>query len=126
MPSRRRGIFRQVVSGVFALSLLLLSASSVTAMSSDHRPTGHNSSTRIAWEALAPLACPDCSRDPCAGHDTSDGMCCTGAGCMLILLVPETNMFALAAPISVRYCNNVDVGLGLTPEPDVGPPISQG
>jgi hypothetical protein len=53
-------------------------------------------------------------------------MCCAGAVCMLIPIVPETTVFALAAPTSVRYCNNMDVSLGLTPEPDVGPPISQG
>ena len=126
MPSRRRRIFRQAVSGLVVLGLLLLSASSLSAMPTGHCPTGDDRSARIAWEVVTLPACPDCSGDPCTDHDTSGDMCCASAVCMLISIVPETHVFALAAPTSVRYCNYMDVSLGLTPEPDVGPPIAAG
>jgi hypothetical protein len=125
MP-RRQGIFRQVISGLVVLGLLLLSAASSSAMPTGHCPTGDDRSARIAWEVITYPACPDCPGDPCTEHRTAGDMCCAGAVCMLISIVPETTVFAPAAPTSVHYCNNMAVSIGLTPEPAVGPPISQG
>jgi hypothetical protein len=122
MPSRRRGIFRQVVSGLVVLGLLLLSVSSLSAMPTSHSPSGHGRSASLMWEVVTSPAYPDCSGDSCMDHDNSGDMCCAGAVCML---VPEPNVFALAAPTLVRYCNNGDISLGQTREPDLGPPILQ-
>jgi hypothetical protein len=125
MPSWRQGILRRAVSGLLVLGLLLLSATSLSAMPMSHCPAGLDRSPRVALEAAAPPPCPDCPGDPYPDHDKSGDMCCAGAVCMLVPIVSATNVFALTTPTSVHYCTNMDVSIGLTPEPAVGPPIPQ-
>ena len=114
-------MFRQVVSGLVILGLLLLSASSVLAV-----PRGHAHAAGIAQAVGLTVQVSDRTGDCCPHDGMTDAACCLNSVCMVVPVAFQTHAFARSAPTPVRYCKRSDANTGLTPEPDLGPPISRG
>ena|ERR1019366_4949746 len=121
MPMRLAGVFRRLVSGLVVVGLLLLPVAPTRAL-----PAVHSHAGMMSHQVVLPVSEHHHTGSPCTRHDTMDGACCLGTACTLAPVVPATHTIMPFASTPVRYSTKSDVGIGLTPEPDLGPPISHG
>jgi hypothetical protein len=65
-----------------------------------------------------------CADTSCMQHAATDGDCCKGSGCTPGFFIPAAQPMTLLASTLEQYWILTRGGIGLTLEPDVGPPIS--
>ena len=105
--------WRLLISGLVALGLLLAPAAPSFAMPSHQADVVH----ALMLSAAGHHDCTDTSCMP--GSD-----CCQGTGCALGLFVPVMQVFGPHPSTQAQYWTRSNSSIGLTPEPDIGPPIS--
>jgi hypothetical protein len=112
--------WRLLISGLVALGLLLLPAAPTLAMT-PHQPDAVQSSHKFMLSVAGHHDCADtsCMPDAATGND-----CCQGTGCAWGLFIPVAQAIAPHPSTQAQYWTRSSSGIGLTPEPDIGPPIS--
>jgi hypothetical protein len=118
---RSVGRWRLVISGLVALGLLLFPAAPVhTSMAA--RPAKVQSSHLLMLSMVGDHQCADTF---CMHGAATDGDCCQDTSCTLGFFIPVMQSVTLHASAPEQYWTRSGGGIGLTPEPDVGPPISR-
>jgi hypothetical protein len=128
---RSAGRFRQMVSALVALGLLLVSATSVPALPTvqpnEAMSVQAMSVQAMSAQAMMPSTAGDHCTDPCCMDDpAADAACSLCTVCTLAPLVPVAHAMIRAIPMPVRYWARSDGCAGLTQKPDLGPPIARG
>jgi hypothetical protein len=98
-----------MISGLVALGLLLVPAAPTLATTL-HQPDA------VSWHH-------DCADTPCMPDAATGNDCCQVNGCALGFFISVVQAIAPQPSTSAQYWTHSVSSIGLTPEPDIGPPI---
>jgi hypothetical protein len=118
---RPAGRSRLVISGLVALGLLLLPFVTVHAPMAA-QPDAAQTSHMLMLSMIGHDPCTDTS---CMPHAATDGDCCQGTSCTFAFFIPVMQSMTPDVPTPEQYWTRSGGGIGQTPEPDIGPPISR-